>query len=124
MAWLPELMAHLFELVLRPDGRGGLALLHPRGAAIVLAAGLACAGCGAADTAAIPKADATYNRTTGRLEELKADTDGDGKNDAVAHMDGTRLKSIDVDRNGDGKPDRWEFYDAGTPDDPTVKSNP
>ncbi len=60
------------------------------------------------------KTEAVYNRESGRLQELKADMDGDGKNDAVAYMEGTRLQRIELDRDNDGKVDRWEYYDPGT----------
>ena len=51
-----------------------------------------------------------YNERTGRLEELRSDTNHDGKVDTLAHMDGVRLKYIEIDRDFDGRFDRWEYY--------------
>jgi hypothetical protein len=76
---------------------------------------LACSsGCGSS----VPKPASNalspvYNPTTGRLEELRSDRNGDGKTDTWAYMDGTRIVRIEIDRDGDGAPDRWEYY--GTP---------
>ena len=56
------------------------------------------------------QATPVYNKTTGALEQLVSDRDGDGKVDTRAFMEGVRLKHIEIDRNGDGAPDRWEFY--------------
>jgi hypothetical protein len=61
------------------------------------------------------KTQSTYDKATGRLQELKVDTDGNGTLDAVAHMDGATLKEIELDRDGDGQADRWEYYGPGTP---------
>ncbi len=54
-----------------------------------------------------------YDKTTGRLTELKYDRNGDGKIDTWAAMDGPRLVRMEIDENGDGKPDRFEYYKAG-----------
>jgi hypothetical protein len=54
-----------------------------------------------------------YSSTTGRLEQLTADRDGDGKIDTRAFMDGVHLKYIELDLNNDGRPDRWEYYTGG-----------
>jgi hypothetical protein len=51
-----------------------------------------------------------YSKTTGRLEQLVSDRNGDGRPDARAFMDGATLHRIELDRNADGKPDRWEYY--------------
>jgi hypothetical protein len=61
------------------------------------------------------RTESVFSAASGRLEALKADTDGNGTFDAVAHMNGAVLKDIELDRDGDGKPDRWEFYGPGTP---------
>ncbi len=53
-----------------------------------------------------------YNRTTGQLEQLVSDRNGDGKPDTWASMSGTRITKIAIDRSGDGHPDRWEYYSA------------
>jgi len=54
-----------------------------------------------------------YNRKTGRLEQLKYDSDGDGKFDTFSYMDGPTILHIDIDQNEDGKIDRWEYYGPG-----------
>jgi hypothetical protein len=51
-----------------------------------------------------------YNKETGRLEQVTADTSGDGRVDLRAHMEEGRATSVEIDRNGDGRPDRWEYY--------------
>lgn len=79
-----------------------------------ISVGIALARCGAApDPPAGVPSQPVYNRDTGRLEQLKADINGDGKTDTVAYMDGTVLKYIEIDKDGDGKPDRWEYYGPG-----------
>jgi hypothetical protein len=55
-----------------------------------------------------------YNQTTGRLEQLVADRDGDGTPDSRAFMDGVAVTRVELDRNNDGAADRWEYY--ATPD--------
>ena len=55
-----------------------------------------------------------YDKTTGRLQLLKYDSDGDGKIDTVSYMDGARVLRIEIDKDEDGKIDRWEYYGAGS----------
>jgi hypothetical protein len=73
---------------------------------------LAAASC---DTAPTPtnRLEASYNQTSGKLEVLKYDSDGDGKFDTVSYMDGTRIVRIEIDKDEDGKIDRWEYYGPG-----------
>jgi len=54
-----------------------------------------------------------YNRKTGRLEQLKYDSDGNGKFDTFSYMDGPTILRIEIDQNEDGKIDRWEYYGPG-----------
>jgi hypothetical protein len=54
-----------------------------------------------------------YNRKSGRLEQLKYDSDGDGKFDTFSYMDGSTILRIEIDRDEDGKIDRWEYYGPG-----------
>jgi len=54
-----------------------------------------------------------YNSKSGRLEQLKYDSDGDGKFDTFSYMDGPTILRIEIDQNGDGKIDRWEYYGPG-----------
>jgi len=63
-----------------------------------------------------PPATPIYNQTTGQLEQVVSDTDGDGKVDTRAFMEGRRLKHIEIDRNADGRPDRWEYYVDAPPE--------
>ena len=53
-----------------------------------------------------------YDPDTGRLRQLKYDSDGNGKVDTVSQMDGERVLRIEIDRDEDGKIERWEYYDA------------
>lgn len=55
---------------------------------------------------------AVYDKQSGRLSELKYDSDHDGKVDTVSFMDGIRVLRIEIDKDEDGKVDRWEYYDA------------
>ena len=57
-----------------------------------------------------------YSPSTGQLEQVVSDTDGDGKIDTRAFMDGRRLKHIEIDRNADGRPDRLEYYVDAPPE--------
>jgi hypothetical protein len=62
-----------------------------------------------------------YNKTTGKLEQLISDRNGDGRPDTWAYMTGPHITKIDIDRNGDGRPDRWEYYSAPPADgSPTI----
>ena len=53
-----------------------------------------------------------YDPDTGRLRQLRYDSDGNGKVDTVSHMDGARVLRIEIDKDEDGKVERWEYYDA------------
>jgi hypothetical protein len=91
---------------------------HTRHHMMIVAAVAAAVGAGACGgdnggDAAKPAVEATYSKTTGKLELLTYDTNHDKKPDAWSHMDGTRLVRMDIDRNFDGTVDRWEYY---TPD--------
>ena len=80
-------------------------------AAIFLVYGLALASCG---DRRVPQADATiqpvYDPATGRLQQLRLDSDKNGTVDTVSYMDGTRLIRIEVDKDEDGRVERWEYY--------------
>jgi hypothetical protein len=71
------------------------------------------AACGAEATP-VGKATPTYSATTGKLERLTLDRDGDGRPDTWAVMDGTHLQSVEIDRHNSGHADRWEYYAEGT----------
>lgn len=51
-----------------------------------------------------------YDRTTGRLELLKYDANGDGTVDTWSYMDGARVLRIELDGDQDKRIDRWEYY--------------
>jgi hypothetical protein len=51
-----------------------------------------------------------YNASTGRLERITYDRNGDGKVDALAHMDGTTVVRAELDTDFDGVVDRIEYY--------------
>src|SRR5574340_1371918 len=71
------------------------------------------AGCGSGRSATPAKRiEPVYDKTTGRLQLLKYDSDGDGKIDTWTYMDGPRVVRIEIDKDEDGKIDRWEYYDA------------
>ena len=53
-----------------------------------------------------------YDTQSGRLTQLKYDSDHNGKVDTVSFMDGVRVLRIEIDEDEDGKVDRWEYYDA------------
>ena len=44
-----------------------------------------------------------YDKTTGRLQTLKYDSDGDGKIDTVSYMDGAIVLRIEIDKDEDGR---------------------
>jgi hypothetical protein len=53
-----------------------------------------------------------YDPDTGRLKQLKYDSDGDGKVDTVSFMDAAKVLRIELDKDEDGKVERWEYYGA------------
>ena len=53
---------------------------------------------------------AVYDPATGRLQQLRLDTDKNGAVDTVSFMDGTRLIRIEVEKDEDGRVERWEYY--------------
>jgi len=71
---------------------------------------------GPADTpeavAARQQVHPTYDKSTGMLTRLEADSDHDGLIDTWAYMDGARVVRVEVDENGDGTVDRWEYHKA------------
>jgi hypothetical protein len=77
--------------------------------ALLICAFILAPACRSRQTNAI---ETVYDPLTGKLQQMKSDTNGNGKVDTVSHMDGTRVVRIDVDNDEDGKVDRWEYYDA------------
>ena len=54
----------------------------------------------------------TYDKSTGALTSLEADSDGDGVADTWGYMEGTHVVRVEVDENGDRVVDRWEYHRA------------
>lgn len=52
----------------------------------------------------------TYDKSTGTLTKLEADSDRDGLVDTWGYMDGGRVVRVEVDENGDRIVDRWEYH--------------
>ena len=76
----------------------------------VACCGLAVQGCGG--TSEKKNIEPVYDATTGRLQQLRYDSDGNGKVDTVSRMDGTRVLRLEIDKDEDGKVERWEYYDS------------
>lgn len=75
---------------------------------------LACCALGAqgcTDNSARKNIEPVYDATTGRLQQLRYDSDGNGSVDTVSRMDGTRVLRLEIDKDEDGKVERWEYYD-------------
>ncbi len=97
------------------------------GLSFVLALVVSLSGCAREDAqpqADGPAATPVYNETTGRLEQIVSDRDGDGVKETRAFMDGARLLRIEIDRNADGQVDRWEFYDDADGAPPAEQAAP
>jgi len=84
--------------------------LREAAAAVALLTSLGLAGCASQTPEPSGATTAIYNKTTGRLEQIASDRNGDGRVETRGYMDGAQLQRIEIDRNGDGQPDRWEFY--------------
>ena len=104
----PEpLRTHHKILAERQKQRPERALLVP----LILVITLIHLGCGGRDKGG-NRISAEYNKTTGKLQLLKYDANGNGKIDTWSYMDGARVVRIEIDKDEDGKIDRWEYYDA------------
>ena len=82
---------------------------------LCVAVALACCALalqGCRGTPAQKNIEPVYDPDTGRLRQLKYDSDSNGKVDTVSHMDGARVLRIEIDKDEDGKVERWEYYDA------------
>jgi hypothetical protein len=66
----------------------------------------ACGAGGQTESAIQP----LYDSATGRLQQLRYDSDKNGTVDTVSYMDGSRLLRIEVDSNEDGRVERWDYY--------------
>src|SRR5204862_160595 len=87
---------------LRPDKT-----LH---ALAIMAFAIINAGCDRASLEARKRITPEYDKTTGKLQLLKYDANGDGITDTWSYMDGARVVRIEIDKDQDGKIDRWEYY--------------
>lgn len=81
------------------------------GTACVLCIALISTNCSPSSTEK-KNIEPVYDPNTGRLKELRYDSNGNGKVDTVSYMDGSRVLKIEIDRDEDGKTDRWEYYGA------------
>ena len=79
---------------------------------VLMVAGLASGCSDPAEVRAKAGIQPTYDQSTGRLKELKFDSNHDGRVDTWTDMDGARPVQTRIDRNQDGRIDRWEYYDA------------
>lgn len=80
---------------------------------IVLGIALLLAGCAGPGSTEKKNIEPVYDAQTGRLKQLKYDSNGNGKVDTVSFMDAARVLRIELDKDEDGKVERWEYYDAG-----------
>jgi hypothetical protein len=67
------------------------------------------AGCGSASPQE-SGVQPVYDPATGRLQQLRYDSDKNGSADTVSYMDGASLLRIEVDKDEDGRVERWEYY--------------
>ncbi len=49
-----------------------------------------------------------YDPDTGRLRQLRYDSNGNGKVDTASYMDGAQVLRIEIDKDEDGKVERWD----------------
>ncbi len=91
------------DRVSRPSGVGFLLVV---GLVVGVMAG---SGCGTPPDEA-SRIEGVYDQTTGRLELLKYDANGDGTVDTWGYMDGARFLRIELDGDQDNRIDRWEYY--------------
>jgi hypothetical protein len=83
----------------------------PTGVVILLAA-LASGCAGPERTGAEADVTPAYDKATGKLTQLRLDSNHDGRPDTWTDMDGARPLQTRIDRNADGRVDRWEYYDS------------
>ncbi len=72
---------------------------------LVWLAGSACGGSPTDD-----RVQATYDKQTGKLNQLTVDAAKDGKPNIFSYMNGSKFVRIEIDNDEDGKIDRWEYY--------------
>jgi hypothetical protein len=89
-----------------------ISIRHAFAGALFLSSGLALASCSELRTSTGNDAaiQAVYDPATGRLQQLRLDSDKNGMVDTVSYMDGTTLIRIEVDKDEDGRVERWEHY--------------
>jgi hypothetical protein len=95
--------------------RGSATRVATNAAPLVAAAALVCLTSGVQGCRGRPAHEQiapVYDPATGRLQQLRYDSDGNGKVDTVGYMDGTRVLRLEIDKDEDGKVERWEYYDA------------
>lgn len=79
-----------------------------RRAALVLLLGGPAVGCGG--EAADSRVEPVYDATTGHLQLLKYDANGDGSVDTWSYMEGSRVTRVEIDTDHNAVIDRWEYY--------------
>ena len=60
-----------------------------------------------------PRVRRIYNATTGRVDVVVFDSDGDLRFDTWSYMDGDRLVRMDTDDDGNGTIDRRQYFRPG-----------
>jgi hypothetical protein len=83
--------------------------MHARVGIALLIVGVTTAATGCT-TPRDDRIEPVYDRSSGRLQLLKYDENGDGTIDTWSYMDGARVVRIELDRNQDAIIDRWEYY--------------
>lgn len=86
-------------------------LRHLQMTLILPACLMAASACGSSGPGE-KRVEPVYDQTSGKLQLLKLDSNGDGRIDTWSFMDGTRVVRIEIDENGDSTIDRWEHYGA------------
>lgn len=79
-------------------------------AAALLLAGGVVVGCGGESSRT--RVEPVYDTSTGRLQLLKYDANGDGSADTWSYMDGSRVTRVEIDTDYNAVIDRWEYYSA------------
>ncbi len=56
------------------------------------------------------RVQASYDKTSGKLNQVTVDAAKDGKPNIFSYMNGTKFIRIEIDKDEDGRIDRWEYY--------------
>jgi len=66
--------------------------------------------CQSTDSQATRLIQPVYDKSTGKLQLLKYDSNKNGVVDTWSYMEGARVVRIEIDKDEDGKIERWEYY--------------